>query len=268
MSAQYASTADYQEHLETGGVLYGEQEVEDAADGGYYREYTDEEYHEAADRTISRSQCKGATEGLKWDSESHTYRPEANDISPGGFVEHAGASADRDVYQKKFTADPQSRATRFVDNFYNKYEEILNLCAILVFDDEWRRMKMGRRTRDNAPALDVTKTSKELAKMPHEDLGPVGALPDPMYGMHGLVYIAKEIFDSDRPEDQARAEALYAHELGNLLDDSIFGGASENYMHHRGFPADSAEGRKDDDTGHRFEVCFTGGYEAFAAEGM
>lgn len=129
----------------------------------------------------------------------------------------------------------------------------INACVPIIFGEMAKKIKT--LTAENAPALDLSRTGKELAKRADTTFKSVMGLNDADKGKYGTVYIASNYFDyrpdaSLRPQWRAGLLGAFFHEWGNILSAKVAGGNERKF----GDPAGVGRA-KDTDTGANFQRC-------------
>ena len=135
----------------------------------------------------------------------------------------------------------------------DKYLPKINECVPIIFGIKAK--KIGTLTAENAPALDITRNSKQLAKMSDTTSKTALGTNDPNKGRHGTVYIASNFFDYEAPgplRADWRAALLggFFHEWANILSAKVAGGNERKF----GNPAGVGRA-KDTDSGANFQRC-------------
>jgi hypothetical protein len=131
---------------------------------------------------------------------------------------------------------------------YFEYELKINECAKIFGTDA---SKLTYQTRDNAPRVDISKTSTQLGVIANAPNGAYGTT-DYSAGPYGTILIAWDHFSGSDTSESIMG--TFIHELGNLLDYQINGVTYDGkFMRHYGNPNDTW----DTDTGYQFEQCVT-----------
>jgi RHS repeat-associated protein len=169
-----------------------------------------------------------------------SYQEHIKDNQPSGWmtvISSFDAEPDGSSSQTKAPAHPKRSINKMKKQFYRRYGKRFNSAITKVFAKD--ASKVGTQTLANAPKVDVSKTSAEIAKMQGKSGEYAGTnRPDLSrypseipYAKNGTVFIAKEDWESDSPNADLEIFKTFAHETANLLDVQVNGmrGHEENY---------------------------------------
>ncbi|HEV2195581.1 MAG TPA: RHS repeat-associated core domain-containing protein [Candidatus Acidoferrum sp.] len=146
-----------------------------------------------------------------------------------------------------------SSSADFLKKLYANFQVILNNCIVDVFGIH--APDVPYQSEDNAPTLNTSKTSGELAGMCEYEgniaVGCHSTDPPP----NGTVFISSQAFNATGPNAFMNNSSSFVHELGNLLDEHLYSATSkpDSPFYGRHFPNTSLN---DQDTGANLADCF------------
>jgi hypothetical protein len=138
---------------------------------------------------------------------------------------------------------------------YDRYGRAINDCIKSVFGKD--AGKIAQQTFSNAPILNATKTSAQLATMsgiPLPSGSMVAGWNQPFQGALGTAFVASEVYRRPGDDGLDLIDQTFVRELGNILDERLNPDRTDSrYGRHYGDPS-----KTDTDTGQTFEDCVFG----------